>query len=166
MKTTGSSDDLAAEPAADPLSLERQVCFALAVASRNVISVYRPVLEELDLTHPQYLVMLALWEDAPLSLSEIGRLLQLELATLSPLVKRLEAIGYVTRSRDPKDERSIRIGLTPTGARLRERALAVPVTVMERLRLDESDVLALHAALTPLIERSREALTEARQGRG
>jgi hypothetical protein len=75
---------------ADPLALENQVCFALAVASRSVIAVYRPLLEPMGLTHPQYLVMLALWQHAPLSVKELSRLLQLEPATLSPLLKRLE----------------------------------------------------------------------------
>src|SRR4051794_4075957 len=85
----------------DLLRLDEQVCFALAVAARNVISLYRPVLEPLGLTHPQYLVMLALWERSPLSLRELGRSLSLEAATLSPLIKRLEAAGLVTRRRHP-----------------------------------------------------------------
>ena len=74
----------------DPLALEQQVCFALAVAARNVIAVYRPLLEPMGLTHPQYLVMLALWQHEPLSVRELGRLLQLDPGTLSPLLKRLE----------------------------------------------------------------------------
>jgi len=146
----------------DPLALERQVCFALAVASRNVIGVYRPVLERLRLTHPQYLVMLALWERSPLSVTEIARLLQLDLATLSPLLKRLEALGHVDRRRDPRDERTLRVMLTDAGRELREQALAVPPAVMDRLDLTEDDVRALHAALTPLIARSRVALDTAR----
>ena len=83
----------------DPLALENQVCFALAVASRGVIAVYRPLLEPMGLTHPQYLVMLALWQHAPLSVKDLSRLLQLEPATLSPLLKRLEASGFVHRPR-------------------------------------------------------------------
>src|ERR1700712_117464 len=123
----------------DPLALERQVCFALAVAARSVIGVYRPVLEELGLTHPQYLVMLALWERSPLSVTEIARLLQLDLPTVSPLVKRLEAAGYVGRRRDPSDERTLRVTLTDVGRDLRARALAVPGTVMARLDISEED---------------------------
>ena len=141
----------------NPLALERQVCFALAVASRSVIGVYRPVLERLGLTHPQYLVMLALWEQSPLSLSEIARLLQLDLATASPLVRRLESQGLVDRRRDPSDERTLRVSLTDAGQQLRTRALDVPVTVMERLDLTLEDVQSLHAALTPLIARTRAA---------
>jgi DNA-binding MarR family transcriptional regulator len=141
----------------DPLALERQVCFALAVASRSVIGVYRPILERLNLTHPQYLVMLALWERSPLSVTEIGRLLQLDLPTLSPLLKRLEALGYVDRRRNPADERSLQVTLTPAGRDLREEALQVPGAVMARLDLTEDEVVSLHNALVPLIARTRAA---------
>ena len=89
----------------DPLALERQVCFALSIASRSVLSIYRPLLDPMGLTHPQYLVMLALWGDSPLSVKEIGKLLQLDSATLSPLLKRLSAAGLVTRTRSADDER-------------------------------------------------------------
>src|SRR5688500_7830901 len=94
-----TSETLDAE---DMLALERQVCFALSVAARNVVAVYRPVLEPLGLTHPQYLVMLALWQHGPLSVRELSGLLQLDPGTLSPLLKRLEAAGYVRRDRDPR----------------------------------------------------------------
>ena len=107
--------------AINPLALERQVCFALAVASRSVIGVYRPVLERLGLTHPQYLVMLALWEQSPLSVSDVARLLQLDLATASPLIKRLEGLGLVDRRRDPADERTLRVTLTDAGRELGPR---------------------------------------------
>ena len=84
----------------DMLALERQVCFALSVAARNVVAVYRPVLEPLGLTHPQYLVMLALWQHGPLSVKDLSGLLQLDPGTLSPLLKRLEAAGLLRRERD------------------------------------------------------------------
>jgi DNA-binding MarR family transcriptional regulator len=156
--TTTETDPLALETAeADPLALERQVCFALAVASRSVIGVYRPILERLGLTHPQYLVMLALWEHSPLSMTEIGRLLQLDLPTLSPLLKRLEALGHVDRRRNPADERSLQVTLTPSGRALRTEALEVPPAVMAQLDVTEDDVRTLHAALMPLIARSRAA---------
>jgi DNA-binding MarR family transcriptional regulator len=83
----------------DPLALDRQVCFALATANRSVINLYRPVLEAIGLTHPQYLVMLALWERSPRTVRDLGDALLLEPATLSPLLKRLEAAGLVTRAR-------------------------------------------------------------------
>ncbi|WP_168626027.1 MULTISPECIES: MarR family transcriptional regulator [unclassified Cryobacterium] len=119
----------------NPLSLERQVCFALAVASRSVIGLYRPVLEPLGLTHPQYLVMLALWEKSPRSVSELADALSLESATLSPLLKRLEQAGLVHRQRSAHDERALEVTLTPDGLALRDRALEVPGRIVERLGL-------------------------------
>ena len=91
----------------DPLALERQVCFALSIAARSVLSIYRPILERMGLTHPQYLVMLALWGQSPLAVKELIEMLQLDGPTLSPLLKRLEAAGLVTRTRDPDDERQL-----------------------------------------------------------
>ena len=119
--------------AADPLALEEQVCFALSVAARGVVAVYRPLLEPMGLTHPQYLVMLALWQRAPLSVRDLSRLLQLDPGTLSPLLKRLESTGYLRRERDPADERSLAVTLTPEGRALREEALKIPPAVVERL---------------------------------
>src|SRR6201996_9061433 len=110
----------------DPLALERQVCFALSIATRSVLSIYRPILEPMGLTHPQYLVMLALWGQSPLAVKELIEMLQLDGPTLSPLLKRLEAAGLVTRTRDPHDERQLRVDLTPRGRALREDALRIP----------------------------------------
>ena len=105
------------------------MCFALVVAARSVVAVYRPVLERLGLTHPQYLVMLALWQHAPLSVKRLSTLLQLDPGTLSPLLKRLEAAGLLTRRRDPADERLLAVELTGRGAALRDQALEVPPAV-------------------------------------
>jgi DNA-binding MarR family transcriptional regulator len=135
----------------DPLALQNQVCFSLAVAARTVIALYRPVLEPMGLTHPQYLVMLALWEQSPRSVSDLGRALQLEPATLSPLLKRLEAIGYVTRRRNTSDERLLDIALTDTGTGLREQALNVPPQIVERLDLPLDELTAIRDSLTRLI---------------
>ncbi|NUR80330.1 MAG: MarR family transcriptional regulator [Dermatophilaceae bacterium] len=135
----------------DLLRLDQQVCFALAVAARNVIGLYRPVLEPLGLTHPQYLVMLALWERSPLTLREIGHLLSLEPATLSPLLKRLEAAGLVRRDRHPDDDRALAITLTRRGRELRARALEVPPRIVEALGMDRGELEALHQALTRVI---------------
>ena len=136
---------------ANPLALEQQVCFALSVAARSVVAVYRPLLEPMGLTHPQYLVMLALWQHAPLSVRRISELLQLDPGTLSPLLKRLEAVGYLRRERDPSDERSLAVTLTPSGQALREQAEAIPPAVVERLGLPLKDLRDLHAALTRVI---------------
>ena len=138
------------EPA-DPLALEEQVCFALSVAARGVVAVYRPLLEPVGLTHPQYLVMLALWQRAPLSVRDLSRLLQLDPGTLSPLLKRLESTGYLRRERDPADERSLAVTLTAEGRALREEALKIPPAVVERLGMPLEELHALHAALTRVI---------------
>lgn len=135
----------------DPLALERQVCFALAVASRSVIGLYRPVLEPMGLTHPQYLVMLALWERSPRSLRDLSEALQLDPGTLSPLVKRLERGGLVTRERDEQDERVLCLTLTAKGRRLRARAEKVPGQIVAKLGLPIGDLEHMHKVLTRVI---------------
>ncbi|AWS46145.1 MarR family winged helix-turn-helix transcriptional regulator [Streptosporangium sp. 'caverna'] len=150
----------------DPLSLENQVCFALAVASRGVIAVYRPLLEPMGLTHPQYLVMLALWQHAPLSVKELSRLLQLEPATLSPLLKRLEASGFVHRPRASQDERSLAVTLTPAGRRLRDEAEKIPPAIVERLGMELGELQRLHGMLTQVIAAAGSANAAHRAVRG
>nr|WP_024332912.1 MarR family transcriptional regulator [Gordonia hirsuta] len=132
----------------NPLLLERQVCFALAVANRSVLRIYRRLLAPLGLTHPQYLVMLALWEEAPLTVKDVGALLQLDSATLSPLLKRLEANGLIERRRSDDDERSVEILLTEAGVKLREDALVIPGQVVAALGVDLEVLMELHDVLT------------------
>ena len=140
----------------DPLALEQQVCFALAVTNRAVLAVYRPLLEPLGLTHPQYLVMLALWDHhrataadrKPLLVKEIATALQLDTATLSPMLKRLEALGHITRTRSVADERATHVELTSAGAALRRRALKIPPAVVARLGVDLAELEDLHRVLT------------------
>lgn len=140
----------------DPLALEQQACFALAVTNRAVLSIYRPLLEPLGLTHPQYLVMVALWDHhevsaegrSPLSVKEIATALQLDSATLSPMLKRLEAMGYIDRSRSTADERTTHIELTDGGRALRDRALAIPPAVVARLGVDLAELEELRRVLT------------------
>ena len=139
------------EPPADPLQLEAQVCFGLAVAARTVIALYRPLLDPLGLTHPQYLVMLALWERSPRSVKEVATALSLDSATLSPCLKRMEAGGLVTRTRSRADERVLTVDLTDVGRALCERARSVPVAVQQRLGMDPDELRDLHAALTRVI---------------
>lgn len=137
----------------DLLKLENQLCFALVTAARNVVSIYRPVLDPLGLTHPQYLVMLALWEQSPRSLGELADELAMEPATLSPLVKRLEAQGRVSRTRRADDERVLDIALTADGMSLRARALEVPVEIMARVGMDAEQLAALRDGLAPFTGR-------------
>lgn len=137
----------------DLLALDQQLCFALAVASRSVISAYKPILDPLGVTHSQYLVMLALWEKEPRSLSELADVLRLEPATLSPLLKRLEAAGLVTRQRSASDERSLAVRLTETGASLRAAATQVPPQVVAALGVDIDELVELRTRLTAIVER-------------
>lgn len=137
----------------DMLRLDAQLCFAMVTAARNVVSIYRPILEPLGLTHPQYLVMLALWETSPRSLNELADALAMDPATASPLVKRLEAQGLVSRQRSTADERRLEIVVTDAGHALRTRALEVPPAVMEAAGMDMDEVVALREALGPFVGR-------------
>lgn len=132
----------------NPLLLERQVCFALAVANRSVLKIYRRLLDPLGLTHPQYLVMLAMWETSPRAVKDIGAALQLDSATLSPLLKRLETAGYVRRQRRGDDERNVDVVLTDAGTALRDKALGIPPAVVAALGVELSDLEELHRVLT------------------
>ena len=142
----------------DDLLLERQLCFALSVASRSVVAAYRPVLEPMGLTHPQYLVMLALWQRSPLSVKELSGLLQLDPGTLSPLLKRLETGGLVRRGRDIADERVLAVTLTDKGQALRAEAVKIPPTIVDRLGMELTELEDLHAALTRLIAAANNAV--------
>lgn len=132
------------------LALENQVCFALAVATRKVIAAYRPLLDPMGLTHPQYLVMLALWERSPRRVVDLSRALALEPATLSPLLKRLEAAGLVTRARGA-DERTLDVELTEKGRGLREEAETVPPRVAAMLDMSVGELDALRGVLHKVI---------------
>ena len=138
----------------DPLALDRQLCFALAATSRTVIALYRDLLEPMGLTHPQYLVMLALWEREPRSVREIADELRLDSPTLSPLLKRLEASGYVRRARSSSDERQLEVSLTTAGRALRDRAEQVPLAVADRLGWPLPRLEALKDELTALLDRA------------
>ena len=146
--TAGTTEDLL---------LEHQLCFALSVASRSVVASYKPVLEKLGITHPQYLVMLALWEQSPRMVKDLSEALQQEPATLSPMLKRLEQAGLVTRARMEGNERALAVGLTDAGVVLREQALAVPGTMLSRLGLEREQLRELNAAMHALITAAREA---------
>lgn len=141
----------------DPLALDRQVCFALAAASRSVIGVYRPVLEPMGLTHPQYLVMLALWERSPRSLRDIADALYLEPATVTPLLKRLEVAGLIARERSGSDIRALAVRLTPAGVKLREQAEKVPGAIIAKLGVDVAELERVRDSLTGLIAAAARA---------
>lgn len=135
----------------DPLLLDRQVCFPLYAASNLLTRLYRPVLEPLGLTYPQYLVMLVLWEGDGIMVSELGQRLSLDSGTLTPLLKRMEAAGLVTRARDRADERRVLVSATEQGWALRERVADVPARLVEGMGMSAADGRALRGLLDRLI---------------
>ena len=140
-------------PAApDLLRLDLQLCFALYTASNLMTRVYRPLLEPLGLTYPQYLAMMALWETSPQSVGDLGRRLNLDSGTLTPLFKRLESVGYVARRRDPEDERRVLIDLTEAGRALHDRAAQVPMAVLCQLPMSPEEAFQLKETLGRLAE--------------
>lgn len=147
------------------LALEEQVCFALSVAARNVVAIYKPILEPMGLTHPQYLVMLAMWQHEPVSVRELSTLLHLDPATLSPLLKRLEANGLLRRERNADDERALAVTLTDQGRALRSQALGVPPAVMSRLSMELDDLIGLRESLHQVIAATRATPVQS-QGAG
>lgn len=137
---------------ADSLDLEQQVCYALSIAARGVVAAYKPLLDPLGLTHPQYLVMVALWQHGPLTVKGLGALLSLDSGTLSPLLKRLDAMGLVSRRRSSTDERQVTVALTDRGRRLRRRAEKVHLEMVRRLGLDVVELAQLQSVLQRVTE--------------
>ncbi|MBX3609339.1 MAG: MarR family transcriptional regulator [Hydrogenophaga sp.] len=140
----------------DLLKLDHQLCFALYSASLAMTKLYKPWLEELGLTYPQYIAMLALWEEDGMTVSTLGERLHLDSGTLTPLLKRLEAADYVVRLRDVDDERRVRIRLTTAGRRLRTRAARIPACVLEATQCSPGDAIALTQQVRALRDRLGE----------
>nr|WP_210329160.1 MarR family transcriptional regulator [Methylorubrum zatmanii] len=136
----------------DPLLLDNQLCYALYAAAHRMTKSYRPMLEQMGLTYPQYLVLLVLWESDGITVSEIGRRLRLDSGTLTPVLKRLETSGLLNRSRRQSDEREVEISLTDQGRALRAQAVAVRQSVMCQLNMSEPEIQAMRADLNALIE--------------
>ncbi len=141
----------------DVLKLENQLCFPLYAASREIIRQYRPLLDELDLTYTQYITMMVFWEVGQINVKELGKRLYLDSGTLTPLLKSLEAKGYVNRSRSKEDERVLNVALTAEGEALRERAVEIPGKLMGCLPLEEKEALELYRLLYKLLENSEDA---------
>lgn len=153
----------APKPSAAPewLLLDRQLCFALYAASLAMTKLYKPLLDPLGLTYPQYLAMLVLWEGDGLTVSQLGERLTLDSGTLTPLLKRLEVLGLVQRLRDTADERRVLLRLTPAGRRLRTQARKVPVAVARATGCELSEITALTAQLQQLRLRLNDSPTRA-----
>jgi len=130
-------------PSKDPLALDNQLCFALYSASLTMTQLYKPLLEPLGLTYPQYLVMLILWQEDKLNLKDIGAQLGQKSGALTPVIKRLEQEGLVQRLKDPLDERALRIGLTEAGSALRTQALHINQCLFQACAMEKSELIEL-----------------------
>lgn len=137
----------------EPPKLGNQLCFPFYVIAKEIAGLYRPLLEELDITYPQYLVMMVLWEHQRLTVNQIGEKLSLDSGTLTPLLKRLEAKSYIIRQRKIEDERVVEISLTDEGERLQDQACLIPSKMNEKLNLSETDVKELKGAINILLEK-------------
>jgi DNA-binding MarR family transcriptional regulator len=152
---------MARKQTADPLLLlDNQICFAVYSAAHAFNRVYKPLLDRLGLTYPQYLVMLSLWERDGVPIKDIGERLFLDSGTLTPLLKRLETAGLVRRTRSKEDERQVLIDLTPQGQALKEKARAVPQSILEASDCSVAELVALKSEIVSLRDRLNAALGE------
>ena len=135
----------------DRLRLENQLCFPLYACSREIIKQYKPFLDELDLTYTQYITMMVLWERTSLTAKELGEALFLDSGTLTPLLKKLEAKGYLTRKRSAEDERSLVVTVTDAGLALRDRAVRIPEAMAACSPLTPEEGEALYRILSRLL---------------
>jgi len=135
----------------DNLKLEKQLCFPLYAVSKEIIRKYKPLLDKIDLTYTQYLVMLVLWENKELNVKEIGDKLYLDSGTLTPVLKSLEAKNYISRNRSVNDERNLIISITEEGNKLKDDALEVPIEVSKCINLDEEDAVKLYSILYKIL---------------
>lgn len=144
----------------NPLLLDSQLCFSLYAASRAMTAAYGPMLKELGVTYPQYLVMLVLWETDDVSVKHLGERLHLDSGTLTPVLFKLEQRGLVTKARDDADARVVRVSLTAPGRALRKKALAIPEKLLCQFGISLPAVARLHKELTALTQHLREANAE------
>jgi len=136
----------------DVLKLDNQLCFAVYACSREIIKLYRPYLEELNLTYTQYITMLVLWEHESISAKELGEKLYLDSGTLTPLLKKLENMNLVSRSRSKQDERILIVTLTTTGKELKNKALSIPNKIACGVGIQDKDLFSLKDSLMEITE--------------
>ncbi|GAA0887071.1 MarR family winged helix-turn-helix transcriptional regulator [Sphingobacterium siyangense] len=135
----------------DLLKLDKQLCFSVYVLHREIMQQYRTILEEIDLTYPQYITMMALWENDEQTVNQLGAKLFLDNGTLTPLLKRLETKALLTRTRSKEDERVVKVQLTAQGLQLKEKASCVPMQIFEALKLDYADMVQLKALAEKIV---------------
>ncbi|MBB6730464.1 MarR family winged helix-turn-helix transcriptional regulator [Cohnella zeiphila] len=137
----------------DLLKLDNQICFAVYACAREITKLYHPLLQPLGLTYTQYIALLALWEKDGVTVKELGRRLYLDSGTLTPLLKKLETSGYLTRTRDPEDERNVRIELTPQGRSLKRQACAIPEKLFVQAGVTAEEAANVHGQMMELLRR-------------
>lgn len=140
----------------DLLKLDKQLCFSVYVLHREIMQRYRAILEAIDLTYPQYITLMALWEKDEQTVNQLGGRLFLDNGTLTPLLKRLENKSLITRTRSKDDERVVKIRLTQQGLQLKERASCIPMQLFEALQLDYADMVQLKALAEKIIKNAGE----------
>ena len=138
----------------DPLRLENQLCFPLYACARETIKLYKPYLDELDLTYTQYIAMMVLWEKKAVTVKEMGAMLHLDSGTLTPLLKKMEAKGLLIRRRSTGDERSLIVSLTEEGEALRERAVDIPAKMSQCVNLEPEEARELYRLLYKLLQQA------------
>lgn len=139
------------------LKLKNQLCFPIYAASREVIKQYRPYLDELDITYTQYIAMMVFWEEKKITVKELGKRLFLDSGTLTPVLKSLEAKGYVKRYRSAEDERVLTVEITENGEALKEKAADIPQRIAACVKLDTEDAMKLHSLLYKLLGKLRKS---------
>ena len=136
----------------DVLKLENQLCFPLYACSKEIVRRYKPFLDEIDLTYTQYITMMVLWEHREISVKDMGELLYLDSGTLTPVLKKLEQKGYVTRARDVQDERVLQVTITEKGDALREKAVEIPAKLGSCINLPPEDAVKLYEILQKILK--------------
>ena len=140
----------------DVLKIENQICFPLYACSREIIKQYKPFLDEIDLTYTQYIAMMVLWEKKSVTVKELGQCLYLDSGTLTPLLKKLESKGLLTRSRSVRDERNLIVTITEAGERLKEQAVAVPAQMAQCSSLEPEEAVTLYRILYKMLGQNKE----------
>lgn len=140
----------------ESLQLKNQICFPLYALSKEITKLYRPLLEQLDMTYPQYLVMMVLWENDGLTVSEVGDKLLLDSGTLTPLLKRLENKSYINRRRKKEDERVVELFLTQEGLNLQQRACSVPTEMLQKIDIKTENLLQLKTLLDDILAKIQQ----------
>ncbi len=141
----------------DALKLENQICFPLYAAAREIIKQYKPMLDNMDLTYTQYIVMLVLWEKKSMTTKELGNRLYLDSGTLTPLLKKMEGKGFITRKRSTHDERNLDVTITEKGEALKEKAITIPTQIIDSTNLEAEELTQLHKILYKILEQEQEA---------